>query len=263
MELGRVDMYLEVSVLSQYLASPRQGHLKTAYHLFAYLKAHPQVKFVFDPTEPHVNERPFEKVDRTEACGGVVEELPARCPKPHGNSVIISCFVDANHAGNCVTQRSHTGILTFVNNAPVLFHSKQQNTVETSAFGSKLVAMQIAKEMIFGLRHKLQMFSVLIEEPADVYCNDQGAVKNTSFLESTLSKKHNDINCHAVHKACAAGIMRVAKDPTETNLADLFTKPLIRLHQERLLACIVWGSFAHEKWWIRWKQKNIKDRAAS
>ena len=60
-ELGRVDMHLKVSVLSQCLASLRQGHLETAYHLFAYLKAHPQVKLVFDPTEPHVDESRFQK----------------------------------------------------------------------------------------------------------------------------------------------------------------------------------------------------------
>ena len=136
-----------------------------------------------------------------------MEELPARCPKPRGNSVIISCFVDADHAGNRVTRRSHTGILIFVNNAPILFYSKRQNTVETSTFGSELVAMRIAKEMIVGLRHKLRMFGVPIDGPANVYCDNQGVVKNTSLPESTLSKKHNAINYHAVREACAAGII--------------------------------------------------------
>ena len=111
LELGRVDMYLEVSVLSQYLASPRQGHLETAYHLFAYLKAHPQVKLVFDPTEPFVDEGRFQKVDWTEAYGDIVEELPTRCPTSCSNSVIVSCVIDADHAGNHVTWRSHTGVL--------------------------------------------------------------------------------------------------------------------------------------------------------
>ena len=34
---------------------------------------------------------------------------------------------------------------------------------------------------------------------------------------------------HAVCEACTAGIMGVAKEPMETNLADLFTKLLTRL----------------------------------
>ena len=96
--------------------------------------------------------------------------------------------------------------------------------------------MQIVKEMIVGLHHKLQMFGAPIEGPADVHFNNQGVVKNTLLPESTLSEKHNTIDHCTVCKACPAGIMRVAKNPTETNLADLFTNPLNRLHREWSLA---------------------------
>ena len=254
-ELGRVDIYLEVSVLSQYLASPREGHLETAYHIFAYLNAYPETKIVFDPTDPLVDESRFQQVDWTEQYGELEEELPARMPKPRGNGVTISCFVDSDHAGNQITRRSHSGILLFVNNAPITWFSKKQNTVETSTFGSELVAMRIAKEQIIALRYKLRMFGVPINGPANVYCDNQGVVKNTSLPESTLSKKHNAINYHTVREACAAGIMRVAKEPTETNLADLFTKPLSRMRREQLLSCIVWGPFAHEEWLTGKKRK--------
>jgi hypothetical protein len=37
-ELGRLDIMLEVSLLSQYQASPRVGHLDALYHIFAYLR---------------------------------------------------------------------------------------------------------------------------------------------------------------------------------------------------------------------------------
>jgi len=33
-------------------------------------------------------------------------------------------FVGANHAGNAVARWSHTGILTFVQSAPITWHSK-------------------------------------------------------------------------------------------------------------------------------------------
>ena len=39
--------------------------------------------------------------------------------EPLGNRVTVHVFVDANHAGNVVTQRSHTGILLFVQNSPI------------------------------------------------------------------------------------------------------------------------------------------------
>ena len=86
----------------------------------------------------------------------------------------------------------------------------QQNMVETSAFGSELMAIQIVTKLIVGLRCKLQMFGALIDGPASVCCDNWGVVKNTSLPESMLLKKHNAVNHHAVCEACAAGIMRVA-----------------------------------------------------
>ena len=42
--------------------------------------------------------------------------------------VVMSCFVDADHTGRRVTRRSHTGVIIFVNRAPILWFSKRQNT---------------------------------------------------------------------------------------------------------------------------------------
>jgi hypothetical protein len=49
-ELGRIDIFAQVLMLSQYLAQPREGHLDQVYHIFGYLKVHGQSKVVFDDT---------------------------------------------------------------------------------------------------------------------------------------------------------------------------------------------------------------------
>ena len=116
----------------------------------------------------------------------------------------------------------------------------RQNTVETSTFGSEFVAMETAKEMIVALRYKLRMFGIPIEGPANVFCDNEGVVKNTSIPESVLNKKHVSIAYHSVCEAVAAGNMRVAKEASETNLADLLTKPLSQAKRNRLLDCILW-----------------------
>ncbi len=71
--------------------------------------------------------------------------------------------MDANLAGNVVNRRSQTGILVFVNKAPILWHSKRENTVEASTFGSEIIALKNAIELIEALRYKLRMFGVEIE----------------------------------------------------------------------------------------------------
>ncbi len=61
---------------------------------------------------------------------------------------------------------------------------------------------------------------------SSVFCDNQGVVNNTTMPESVLSKKHNQICYHRVQEAVAAGIIWIAKEDTETNLADILTKPL-------------------------------------
>ena len=98
--------------------------------------------------------------------------------------------------------------------------------VESSTFGSEFVAMRIATDLIVSLRYKLRMFGVPLTGPANVMCDNQGVVNNTASPESVLGKKHNQICYHRVKEAVAAGIIQIAKEDTETNLADILTKPL-------------------------------------
>ena len=71
--------------------------------------------------------------------------IPPNMPKPRGNSVSSHFFGYANHTGNKVTHCSQTGLLIFVNKAPIVAFSKRQNTLETSTFGSKFTrASQIS-----------------------------------------------------------------------------------------------------------------------
>ena len=140
-ELGRIDTYTEVALLAQHLALPRVGHLEAVYHVFAYLNKHEKSRIIFDPTDPVPVTPTHPPPDWSSFNPQIEEELPPRMPEPLGNPLTLHVFVDANHAGNVVTRRSHTGILLFVQNSPIQWLSKRQNTVETSTFGSEFVAL--------------------------------------------------------------------------------------------------------------------------
>ena len=58
-ELGCIDIHLETSLLSQYLASPNESHLKAVYHISAYLKTHNKTSVAFDPKPVDWDERAF------------------------------------------------------------------------------------------------------------------------------------------------------------------------------------------------------------
>jgi len=239
-ELGRIDIDLEVAMMAPYSASPRVGHIEALYNIFSYLMMHDESALAFDATKPDIDESAFQQVDWKDFYGEVEEELPPKMPEPLGRPVTISCFVDANHAGNVVTRRSHSGVLIFLMNAPIIWFSKRQNTVESSRFGSEFVAARIACDLIVSLRIKLRMFACPIDGPAIVFCDNQGVVKNASLPESTLSKKHNAINYHVVREAAVAGILQFGKEDGETNLADLLTKILPVLRRKLLLRSILY-----------------------
>ena len=166
------------------------------------------------------------------------EEEPPRKKEPLGNPVTMTCFVDADHAGNKVTRRSHTGFIIYLNNAPIDWFSNRQNSVETSTFGSEYVAMRIAVERIKALRYKLKMFGIPIDGPTNVLGDNESVVKSASTVEARLTKKHNAICFHLVREACAAGWIRVGWEPTDTNIADLFTKQVDTGRRRDLLRLI-------------------------
>jgi ribosomal protein L31E len=231
-ELGRIDILVEVSCLSQYLCSPRKGHLDAVYHIFRYLQYNMKKNkgiLAFDPLYIHVDEDMFAPIDTEieywkELYPDAQEVLPNNMPEPLGNPVCIHTYVDANHAGNLANRRSHSGILIYVNNAPIIWFSKRQNTVESSSFGSEFVALRIAVELVEALRYKLRMFGVPIDGSANMYCDNKSVVTNASIPTSVLNKRHNAICYHKVRESQAAGTIRVGWIPGEQNLADLFTK---------------------------------------
>ena len=151
-ELGRIDICGEVSMLSSYSAAPREGHLEAVLHIFSYLSTHERSRIVMDDAYyPHAE---LEKPDWSPFYPGAKDELPPDMPEPRGKAVQITMFVDASHAANVVTRQSRTGVLIFVNRAPILWFSKKQTTIETSSFGSEFQALKVGIELLLGLRYK-------------------------------------------------------------------------------------------------------------
>ena len=229
-EIGRVDILLEVSLLSQYQANPREGHLEQLLHIFAFLKAHPKLTLYLSPELPNLDYGDFRtnKEDFAEIYRDAEELLPHRMPVPRGRSVVVTAYVDASHAANKVTRRSHTGYVVFINRAPVVWYSKRQNTVETSTFSAEFIALKICLEAIEHLRFKLRCFGVPMPrgEPSYVLCDNESVVKNATNVESTLNKKHSSVAYHHCRWSVAAGVISLAHVSTHENIADCFTKRL-------------------------------------
>ena len=62
-ELNRINIAVEVSLMVSIMATPRRGHLEQLYHIFAYLKQRHNAEFLFDPTFSKLNLMDLQRQD--------------------------------------------------------------------------------------------------------------------------------------------------------------------------------------------------------
>ena len=123
--LRRIDVSLEVSQLSEYLAGPSIGNLHQTFHIVHYLKRHQSSWLSMHPIKidiefkgredhsPEVIRKEMKAIYRN-----AIDEVPDNIPKARGKSE-QNIYMDADHARNKVTDRSYTGILIFLNITPI------------------------------------------------------------------------------------------------------------------------------------------------
>ncbi|KAL7460152.1 hypothetical protein ACHAXS_000616 [Conticribra weissflogii] len=99
-ELGRVDICTEVSMLSSHMALPRQGHLEAALHMISYLSLHHNSFLCIDPTYKEIDSTQFPIFDWSEFYGEVEEPIPPNAPEAIGKVVDLHMFVNSDHAGD-------------------------------------------------------------------------------------------------------------------------------------------------------------------
>ena len=94
--MGRIDICMEVSAMSSYVAAPRYGHFLQVLHIFAYLKCHHAARLEFDPSYPEIDDEQFIRRNWDGFYGDDKEAIPANRPDDRGKEFIIWAYVDAS-----------------------------------------------------------------------------------------------------------------------------------------------------------------------
>ena len=93
-ELGRVDILLEMAMLSTYMALPQKGHMEQFYHMFGYLKTHLKRRLFFDPQHPDIDECAFSSYEWYHFYHDAKEQVPNDMLPPHGHAVSSHCLAE-------------------------------------------------------------------------------------------------------------------------------------------------------------------------
>ena len=117
--------------------------------------------------------------------------------------MIMSAFVDSDHAVCKVLQRLRTQFFVYLQCALIYWFSKKQGSVETSTFGSKFIAMKQCTEYVRGLKYNLRMMGISCDGPCHIFGDNQSVLNNSSNPDSRLNKKSNSIAYNFVREGVA------------------------------------------------------------
>ena len=102
-EIGRIDIATEISLLSLHLVMPREGHLEVASHVMICLHLKHNSRLVFDPTYLTLDVCDFDQYYLTNRYGDVKEDVTYNAPEPLGSFVILRAMVDSYNDGDKTT----------------------------------------------------------------------------------------------------------------------------------------------------------------
>ena len=201
----RPDISFAVNVLSRFLNNYSESHWQAAKRILRYLR------------------------------GTIEYGIMYVCDK---EAVTLSCYSDADYAGDVSTRRSTTGYIFKMCDGPVSWCAQRQRTVSLSTTEAEYVAAGSASREVVWLRRLLEEVECLCSGPTVLNVDNQSAIrliKNPEFHKRT---KHIDIQHHYVRELYESGEISVSYVSSEEQLADLFTKPLPRCTYERLRGAI-------------------------
>ena len=223
--LGRFNIAMAVMTMSSFRVAPREGHLERVKRICGYLYKFKSGCIRIRTEEPDYSSLPHHQYDWARTCyGNAREEVPRDAPTPKGKRVVLTSYKDANLYHDLATGKSVTGALHFINQTPVAWFSKKQETVETATYGSEFVAARTAIQQIMALRLNLRYLGVPIHGATQLFGDNKSVVTSGSIPHSRLTKRHHGLSYHFTREAVASDMISFHHLPGPLNPADILSK---------------------------------------
>ena len=142
-KIGRVDLIMEVSLMSSYMAMPWEGHLDAVLHIFGFLKVKYNTRMAFGPTIPYCNGSAFKDCDWNQFYGYSTEGIHSNAPKLRGKIVYVQMYIDSDHAGEKRTRQTCMGFFIYINSGLTQWISRNP-----LVFGAEFEAMKNGMKLL-------------------------------------------------------------------------------------------------------------------
>ena len=188
----RPDIAFAVSVVSQFMHSPKTHHMDAVNRIIRYLKGCPGRGLLY---------------------------------KSSGN-LQIECYTDADWAGSLDDRRSTSGYCTFVGGNIVTWRSKKQNVVARSIAEVEFRAMAHGVYEVLWLKIILMELGLFQARPLMMYCDNKAALDIAHNPVQHGRTKHIEIDRHFIKEKLDQGIICMHYVSSSNQLADILTKGL-------------------------------------
>lgn len=186
----RPDIAQAVGLLSRYSHCPQPIHEELIQHLLGYLNGTRSDQFILDGSAP----------------------------------MKLSCWTDADWAGDTKDARSTTGGIIFIGKCPISWISCKQTVVAPSTTHSEHYAMATVAADLEWVKILVEELTRRVLEPIPVHCDNTGAINN--FIGELNNPRLRAFNIrHKFVKELQSGnAINVSYVDTASQKADLFTK---------------------------------------
>jgi hypothetical protein len=133
-------------------------------------------------------------------------------------------------------RHSISGYTVLLHSSPVAWSAWKQTIIALSTAEAEYIALTAVMHEILYLQALIVELYELIIPPIPVYCDNQGAIALATNNKFHARTKHIDIQYHYVRSLVQSGLLDLQYCLTEDNIADIFTKVLLRLRLTKLRA---------------------------
>lgn len=188
----RPDITFVVHILSQFMHQPTSSHMQAAKRLLQYLVGNPSQGILLTSSL----------------------------------DMAIHAYSDIDWANCPVTRRSTSGFCLLLGKSPVSWKTKKQNVVARSTAEAEYRSMTMTACEITWLTSLLKDMGMNSLPPALLHCDNMAALSIAANPVMHERTKHVEIDCHFVRDKIKAGDIKTTHVPTQSQVADILTKPL-------------------------------------
>lgn len=197
----RPDIAASIAILSKRVEKPRNIDISEVKRVIRYLKGTQDLKLKLnDKTKP--------------------QELIA--------------YSDANWAEDTLDRKSTSGHYCSLNGGTISWFSRKQNVIALSSCEAEYVALAETCKEVTWIKQIAKEFNITVNPEVKVYTDSQSCIALVQNPKQGNRTKHIDLKYHYVKEEVERKNVRLEYVPTESNTADLMTKPLTGRRTEML-----------------------------